>query len=41
MMEQIQMQNLLIREFVEEEGLEKHNDGKRDYYIWKPMTENG
>lgn len=42
MMEQIQLQNLLIREFVEEEGLEKHNDGKRDYYIWNPpMTENG
>lgn len=34
MMEQIQLQNLLIKEFVEEEGLEKHNDGKRDYYIW-------
>lgn len=40
LMEQIQMQNLLIREFVEEEGLEKYNDGKRDYYIWN-TTESG
>lgn len=39
MMEQIQLQNLLIRDFVESEKLEKHNDGKRDYYIW--TRENG
>lgn len=41
LMEQITIQNLLIKEFVEKEGLEKHNDGKRDYYIWLPTTENG
>lgn len=41
MMEQINLQNMLIREFVEEHKLEKHNDGKRDYYIWMPTTENG
>jgi hypothetical protein len=41
MIEQIQMQNLLITEFVQEHELEKHNDGKRDYYIWLPTTENG
>lgn len=39
MWEQICYQNHLILQFVEEEGLEKHNDGKRDYYIWN-MTEN-
>jgi hypothetical protein len=41
MIEQIQMQNLLIKEFAQDEGLEKHNDGSRDYYIWMPKTENG
>ena len=40
MWEQICYQNHLILQFVEEEGLEKHNDGSRDYYIWN-TTENG
>ena len=41
MMYQIIIINMLIREFVEKEGLEKHNDGKRDYYIWQPTKKNG
>ena len=38
-MTHIRLQNLMIRDFVESEKLEKHNDGKRDYYIW--TRENG
>ena len=40
LMSQIKLQNKHILRFVEEQGLEKHNDGKRDYYIWT-TTENG
>ena len=41
MLEQIQIQNMILRNFVKEENLECFNDGKRDYYIWLPTTENG
>lgn len=35
----IAFQNYMMRKFVEREKLEKHSDGKRDYYIW--TKENG
>lgn len=41
MKSQIALQNKFSMEFIEKHGLEKHNDGKRDYYIWMPTQENG
>lgn len=37
--EQIAIQNKTSLEWIEKKRLKKHNDGKRDYYIWTPANE--